>query len=131
MTIVKSHKTNTPEGKTRMTDTVELYFDKKGLPRAKGKSSQKSLASFLECDIQNDTDLLEEFIKNAKQVSERKIERFEINGKAHKVIITPEIIIIDPLIDPGNIPSQINHTQFETILSRWLEFLTQTPKISV
>jgi hypothetical protein len=108
-----------------MPNNVKLYFDQTGLPRAKGEVNQESLASFLECDIQSNKDLLLELLKQTKLVSDKKIPGFETKGKAHQISITEDEVIIDPLYDPGIIPSQLSHIQFITILSRWLSFLNQ------
>jgi len=108
-----------------MPNNVKLYYDETGLPRARGEINQEALASFLECDIQRDKDLLMELLKQTKQVTDKKNPRYEAKGKAHRIIINQDEVIIDPLYDPGIIPSQISHIQFITILSRWLSFLNQ------
>jgi len=108
-----------------MPDKIILYYDKTGLPRARSEINQESLASFLECDIQRNKDLLLNLLKQTKMVSDREISEFVTNGKAHKIIINADEVIIDPLIDPGNIPTQISHAQFISILTKWLDFLNQ------
>ncbi len=82
-----------------MAKNLNFYFDNNGVPRARGKHSEKLLMSFLETDVQGSEYICQDLMNDLAAVEDESADSREFIGNAHRVNITPDGVVITSNIE--------------------------------
>lgn len=82
-----------------MAKNLNFYFDNDGVPRARGKHSEKLLMSFLESDVQGSEYICHDLMNDLTAIEDESVESREFIGNAHCVTITAKGVTIVSNID--------------------------------
>jgi len=117
-----------------MAKNLNFYFDNDGIPRARGKQSEKLLMSFLESDVQGSEYICHDLMNDLTAVEDESAESREFIGNAHSVNISADGITISSNIDDigpdesadaasesGDYSTTLKH--FREILEDWEAFI--------
>ncbi len=98
---------------------ISFYRDDTGLLRARAADKDQLLAAFLETDIQEDTGMISELLKQINAIQKGTRKRYETSGNAHALTLTPKRVTIESLYDNDARPYRRNLTFFKDTLVRW------------
>lgn len=115
-----------------MAKNLNFYFDNNGVPRARGKQSEKLLMSFLETDVQGSDYICHDLMNDLTAIEDESAESREFIGNAHSVSISANGVTIanniddvatDPAADgeTGEYNTSLKH--FREILEDWEAFI--------
>jgi len=82
-----------------MAKNLNFYFDNNGVPRARGKHSEKLLMSFLESDVQGSEYICHDLMNDITAIEDESVDSREFIGNAHCVTITAKGVTIASNID--------------------------------
>jgi len=82
-----------------MAKNLNFHFDNHGIPRARGKQSEKLLMSFLESDVQGSEYICHDLMNDITAVDEGSVESREFIGNAYSVNITADGVVISSNLD--------------------------------
>lgn len=102
-----------------MAKNLNFYFDNHGVPRARGKHSERLLMSFLETDVQGSEYICHDLMNDLTAVEDETVPSREFLGNAHSAVITPDGVTIcsigedsdDKPGDASTTASQADQTQ--------------------
>ena len=100
---------------------ISFYRDDTGLLRARTADKDRLLAVFLETDIQEDTEMAAELLKQIKVLQKGGKKRYETSGNAHTITMTPKTVTIESLFDEEMQPFRMKLALFQDILTRWAD----------
>lgn len=117
-----------------MAKNLNFYFDNNGVPRARGKHSERLLMAFLETDVQGSDYICHDLMNDLTAVEDETAESREFIGNAHSVTITPaEVVITLNIDDIDPSPAQSsdadapatseNESEYKTSLKHFREIL--------
>ncbi len=87
-----------------MAKNLNFHFDNHGIPRARGKQSERLLMSFLESDVQGSEFICHDLMNDITAVEEGSVDSREFIGNAFCVNITPEGVTIVSNVDDAAEP---------------------------
>ena len=82
-----------------MAKNLNFYFDNDGIPRARGKHSEKLLMSFLETDVQGSDYICHDLMNDLTAIEDESADSREFIGNAHSVNISADGVTISNNID--------------------------------
>ena len=82
-----------------MAKNLNFYFDNDGIPRARGKHSEKLLMSFLETDVQGSDYICHDLMNDLTAIEDESADSREFIGNAHSVNISADGVTITNNID--------------------------------
>ncbi|RTZ98111.1 MAG: hypothetical protein DSY89_09975 [Deltaproteobacteria bacterium] len=100
---------------------ISCYRDDTGLLRARTADKDQALAVFLETDIQEDTALVAELLKQIKLLKKGKKKRYQSSGNAHTVTLTPKTATLESLYDDEAPRYRLKLSHFQDVLTRWTD----------
>jgi len=113
-----------------MAKNLNFHFDNHGIPRARGKHSEKLLMSFLESDVQGSEFVCHDLMNDINAVDDGTAESREFIGNAYCVSITADGVLISSNIDSEPSPSEGDakadtgiETEYKTTLKHFSEVL--------
>lgn len=89
-----------------MAKNLNFYFDNDGVPRARGKHSERLLMAFLETDVQGSDYICHDLMNDITAIEDQSADSREFFGNAHSVVITPEEVVITLNIADTEAPTQ-------------------------
>lgn len=95
---------------------LHFFRDDYGAPRASGDDTV--LASFLESDIQDSIEILEDLLALLQLP-----QAAQFNGNAYSLSIDTETISLENQFDDEKAGRQLSRAEFATTLSLWQKFL--------
>ena len=113
-----------------MAKNLNFYFDNDGIPRARGKQSEKLLMSFLETDVQGSEYICHDLMNDLTATEDESAESREFIGNAHSVNISAAGVTITNNIDDvgpdsgaGAQDGQSQSNEYRTSLKHFQEIL--------
>ena len=115
-----------------MAKNLNFYFDNDGIPRARGKHSEKLLMSFLETDVQGSDYICHDLMNDLTAIEDESADSREFIGNAHSVNISADGVTITNNIDDiapdtstsdeSNVASSLE-VEYKTSLKHFREIL--------
>ena len=115
-----------------MAKNLNFYFDNDGIPRARGKHSEKLLMSFLETDVQGSDYICHDLMNDLTAIEDESADSREFIGNAHSVNISADGVTISNNIDDiapdtstsneSNVASSLE-VEYKTSLKHFREIL--------
>ena len=115
-----------------MAKNLNFYFDNDGIPRARGKHSEKLLMSFLETDVQGSDYICHDLMNDLTAIEDESADSREFIGNAHRVNISADGVTITNNIDDiapdtstsdeSNVASSLE-VEYKTSLKHFREIL--------
>lgn len=106
-----------------MAKNLKFYFDKQGVPCARGPQSEKVLMTFLETDVQGDDHICHDLMEDITAIEEAAAESREFVGNAHVVVIAQDGIKITPQDADSEEIYSTGLKHFREILEDWEAFI--------
>ena len=110
-----------------MAKNLNFYFDNEGVPRARGKQSEKLLMSFLETDVQGSDYICHDLMNDLTAIEDESAESREFIGNAHSVSITANGVTIvnniDDVAPDDSANDDGNSGEYNTSLKHFREIL--------
>lgn len=110
-----------------MAKNLNFYFDNDGVPRARGKQSEKLLMSFLETDVQGSDYICHDLMNDLTAIEDESAESREFIGNAHSVSITANGVTIvnniDDVAPDDSANDDGNSGEYNTSLKHFREIL--------
>ncbi len=107
-----------------MARNHNFYFDKDGIPRARGPASEKILMTFLEVDVQGSDHICRDLMDDLTAIEDKSDDNREFIGNAHRVTITPEnITIVANDAQDAVVPYEVAFKHFREVLEDWEAFI--------
>lgn len=122
-----------------MARNHKFYFDKNGIPKARGPASEKIFMTFLEVDVQGSDHICRDIMDDLTAIEDGSDDIREFVGNAFSVTITQEGVSIvsnladDLAIEPGATaeapktdtpePYQVELKHFREVLEDWEAFI--------
>jgi hypothetical protein len=107
-----------------MAKNLHFYFDNHGVPRARGKQSERLLMSFLETDVQGSEYICHDLMNDLTAVEDKTVPSREFLGNAHSATITPGGVTICSIAE---VPEETTYVttlkHFREILEDWEAFI--------
>lgn len=77
-----------------MAQNYKFFFDKSGIPCARGPAAEKPLMTFLELDVQGSDHICREIMDDLTAIEDESADSREFIGNAHYLKLTPECVLI-------------------------------------
>lgn len=107
-----------------MARNHNFYFDKDGIPRARGPASEKILMTFLEVDVQGSDHICRDLMDDLTAIEDESDDNREFIGNAHRVTLTPEkITIVANDAQDDIVPYEVAFKHFREVLEDWEAFI--------
>jgi len=102
---------------------LQFYSDADGAPRARCEGPGRTLAGFLESDLQDSTVAAHEVLRALDEVAAGRVPSWERTGNAYTLTLTPEDAILEDELDDEAEPYVLSLPELRDILADWVAFL--------
>jgi|SRR3954447_24216738 uncharacterized protein YacL (UPF0231 family) len=104
---------------------LEYYRDDDGSPRARGRGRGRTVAGFLESDLQDSPAAAREVLRALDRVEAGREPSWERAGNSYTLTLSPEGATIQDENDEESEPYRLTLASLREALSGWISFLEE------
>jgi uncharacterized protein YacL (UPF0231 family) len=102
---------------------LQFHWDDDGTPRARGKGHGRTVAGFLESDLQDSPAAAREVLRALDQVESGHAPSWERTGNAYTLTLSPEGATIQDENEEDSEPHRLTLAALREAVSGWVSFL--------
>jgi len=107
-----------------MARNHNFFFDKDGIPRARGPATEKPLMTFLEVDVQGSDHICHDLMDDLTAIEDESDDVREFIGNAHRISMTPDnVTIVGNDAPDSTVPYEVALKHFREVLEDWEAFI--------
>jgi len=107
-----------------MARNHNFFFDKDGIPRARGPATEKPLMTFLEVDVQGSDHICRDLMDDLTAIEDESDDAREFIGNAHRITLKPDQVTIVANDAPDTaVPYEVALKHFREVLEDWEAFI--------